>query len=303
MRVAIAGLGPKGLFALERLLDHARDLDPAARLEIDVFEPHPAPGRRAGLRPRPAALPAHELRGRPARHVVAGERRRAAQRGGARSSSGAPRAAATTRPTRRAPRSGRYLCEGFETLLRHAPPNVDVRLHARARSRRCGGAAAAGTCARPEPPAAYDEVLIAVGHQATSAERARRGLDARRAARPAVFPVERWLAPRTRRARGDGGDPRLRAHVHRRGARPDRGPRRLVRAARPSLPPALPARRRTTSASILPFTRSGRPMLAKPGPALAARIAGARAHRGRGPRPARRPRAARSTCAATSSRS
>ena len=45
-RVAIVGLGPKGLFALERLLDHARDLPPRTRLEIDVFEPHAAPGRR-----------------------------------------------------------------------------------------------------------------------------------------------------------------------------------------------------------------------------------------------------------------
>ncbi|MDX6596510.1 MAG: hypothetical protein QOE87_397, partial [Gaiellales bacterium] len=44
MRVAIAGLGPKGLFALERLLDHAHDLLPPARLEIDAFEPHSAPG-------------------------------------------------------------------------------------------------------------------------------------------------------------------------------------------------------------------------------------------------------------------
>ena len=44
MRIAIAGLGPKGLFALERLLDHARDLPRAARIAVDIFEPHPAPG-------------------------------------------------------------------------------------------------------------------------------------------------------------------------------------------------------------------------------------------------------------------
>ena len=44
LRVAIAGLGPKGLFALERLLDHARSLESAMRMQIDVFEPHPVPG-------------------------------------------------------------------------------------------------------------------------------------------------------------------------------------------------------------------------------------------------------------------
>ena len=33
MRVAIVGFGPKGLFALERLLDHATALPPTARLD------------------------------------------------------------------------------------------------------------------------------------------------------------------------------------------------------------------------------------------------------------------------------
>jgi len=38
LRVAIIGLGPKGLFALERLLDHARRSGPQALLDIDVYE-------------------------------------------------------------------------------------------------------------------------------------------------------------------------------------------------------------------------------------------------------------------------
>ena len=41
LRVAIVGLGPKGLFALERLLDHLDGGPPAV---IDVYEPHRAPG-------------------------------------------------------------------------------------------------------------------------------------------------------------------------------------------------------------------------------------------------------------------
>jgi uncharacterized NAD(P)/FAD-binding protein YdhS len=44
LRVAIIGLGPKGLFALESLLDHAHRTHPDAMLDIDVFEPHPTPG-------------------------------------------------------------------------------------------------------------------------------------------------------------------------------------------------------------------------------------------------------------------
>ena len=44
LRVAILGVGPKGLFALERLLHHAHRAGPAARLQVDLFEPHPAPG-------------------------------------------------------------------------------------------------------------------------------------------------------------------------------------------------------------------------------------------------------------------
>ncbi|MEJ7876685.1 MAG: FAD/NAD(P)-binding protein, partial [Solirubrobacterales bacterium] len=43
LRVAIVGLGPKGLFALERLVQHTRALGEGA-LEVTVYEPHPVPG-------------------------------------------------------------------------------------------------------------------------------------------------------------------------------------------------------------------------------------------------------------------
>ena len=43
LRVAIVGLGPKGLFALERLVHHSRGL-PAGSIELTIYEPHPAPG-------------------------------------------------------------------------------------------------------------------------------------------------------------------------------------------------------------------------------------------------------------------
>ncbi|CAN0474178.1 unnamed protein product, partial [Phaeothamnion confervicola] len=41
LRVAIVGFGPKGLFALERLLHH---LDGRCRIAVDAYEPHEAPG-------------------------------------------------------------------------------------------------------------------------------------------------------------------------------------------------------------------------------------------------------------------
>ena len=44
LRVAIVGLGPKGLYALERLLHHAHDIGPSGEFDIDVFEPAACPG-------------------------------------------------------------------------------------------------------------------------------------------------------------------------------------------------------------------------------------------------------------------
>ena len=44
MRIAIVGFGPKGLFALERLLDHATALPQHETLAVDLFEPDPNPG-------------------------------------------------------------------------------------------------------------------------------------------------------------------------------------------------------------------------------------------------------------------
>jgi diaminopimelate decarboxylase len=43
LRVAIIGLGPKGLYALERLVHLSRSL-PEASIQLVVYEPHPVPG-------------------------------------------------------------------------------------------------------------------------------------------------------------------------------------------------------------------------------------------------------------------
>ncbi len=196
---------------------------------------------------------------------------------------------------------GEYLCEGLETILRHAPPNVEVRLHrARvdavragrrrlARARRRGRRHLRRGADRRRPSARLPH-------------RARGGLDARRSAHPGRVPRRPPARARTRRTRGDGGGARLRTHVHRCGAGPDGRPRRLVRAPRPPLPPALrPRRRRRPRPRAVHAHRPADAREAGPGARRA--HPRARAHRGRGTRPAFRPARARSTCAATSSRS
>ena len=133
------GLGPKGLFALERLLDHACRLDPEARLAVDLFEPHPRPGAGPVYDPaQPDYLRMNFAAGQldmwwpsQPRGATAGSDSRS-WRGAAR----------RRRGCLSAPRRGRALSRrrASKTLLRHAPPNVDVRLTSpprRARGARC----------------------------------------------------------------------------------------------------------------------------------------------------------------------
>ena len=153
---------------------------------------------------------------------------------------------------------GRYLADGFETLL-PAPP-------AERRSCGCGRetveaaelARRLGWLLRTSAASAriYDEVLLAVGHQ-----RPVRRLPGRATA----------LARRSR-ARRHGRDPRLRADLHRCRARADRRARRLVRADSITRTGCATSPASDDAGVIFPFSRSGRPMLAKPGPALDARV-------------------------------
>jgi diaminopimelate decarboxylase len=256
LRVAIAGLGPKGLFALERLLDHARGLDAAMRMQIDVFDPHPVPGAGPNYDPsQPAFLRMNFAADQidmwwPGSRAVPVSEREAfpvwrARQDDADTGDYPPRA-----------QVGRYLADGFDALRRHAPPNVDLRLwpttvvaaeplsggwlvHTTGASRRC------------------DELLVAVGHQGGSS----------------VFPVDRRLSreavpPRSIVAirgfaltfidaalaltEGRGGSFETLDHPYRLRYLPGTDD---VRA-------------------ILPFSRSGRPLLAKPGRAIDARFHG-----------------------------
>ena len=155
MRVAIIGLGPKGLFALERLLHHARAIDPRAAIAIDAFEPHPTPGAGPVYALDQAAYLRMNFRADQVDMWPVGSR-------------AVPAAAQLSFAGWRGPGGevyppradvGRYLADGLERLREHAPANVAIRIRpvrvARV-EREDGRWAVDGS--------AYDEVLVATGH-------------------------------------------------------------------------------------------------------------------------------------------
>lgn len=274
LRVAIVGLGPKGMFAVERLLDHASGLDGGARIEVDAFEPHPVAGAGPVYDPdQPSFLRMNFTADAvdmwwPSSCVVPRDERlsfvawREAQGSDGDGGSYPPRALV-----------GRYLADGLATIVRHAPPNTRIR----ARSSRVqalalvpggGGWRVIGRAGSDGP---YDEVLIATGHERSSDRGLAAGWTHAAALVPSVFPVGRWLSPEligvrtTIAIRGfalsfidaalaltEGRGDCFEALDH---------PYRL--RYRPS---------DRDAGVILPFSRTGRPMLAKPDPALAAAV-------------------------------
>ena len=251
MRIAIVGFGPKGLFALERLLDHAAALPPQARLEIDLYEPDPNPGAGPNYAPdQPAYLRmnfAAELIDMwwPDSRAVP----RSAQRPFVRWRSAGSGAGAAYPPRAEV---GEYLSAGFESLLRYAPLSVTVRLRETAVDAVRARGDAWDVYVADGVAGTYDEVLLATGHQPPAPGAA------------GVFPVARWLtpdriAPGARVAiRGFGLtfiDAAL-ALTEGRGSsfRATGHPYRL------SYEPGADA-----VALIVPFSRTGRPVLAKPG--------------------------------------
>jgi uncharacterized NAD(P)/FAD-binding protein YdhS len=240
-------------------------------MQIDLYEPHPVPGAGPVYDPaQPDYLRMNyaaehldlwwpESRAVPRRLRTPFVAWRAATEGGG--DDYPPRAQA-----------GRYLAAGFETLLRCTPPNVDVRLRRLAvQTVRPGeGGWEVEACDSRE---IYDEVLVAVGHQDSSATALANDWLHSAPLVPAVFPVTRRLA---RGVVPDGATVAIRgfaltfidaalALTEGRGGSFERldHPYRLRYAPGAEAP-----------VRILPFTRSGRPMLAKPGAAIAARAPG-----------------------------
>ncbi|MDX6579141.1 MAG: hypothetical protein QOJ47_690, partial [Gaiellales bacterium] len=194
MRIAIVGFGPKGLFALERLLDHATALSSHHALAVDLFEPDPNPGAGPNYgREQPAYLRMNFAADQidmwwPHTHAVP----RSVQRSFVRWRSSR---IATTSADAYPPRAqvGHYLSEGFEALLRHAPRAVTVRLRATVVEAVCANGTAWDVHAGGSLVGTYDEVLLATGHVPTSpSDLTHRWMHAA-ALVPRVFPVERWL--------------------------------------------------------------------------------------------------------------
>ena len=275
LRVAIVGLGPRGLFALERLLDRAHRAGPRARLEIDLFEPHPVPGagpiydpgQPGYLRlnfaadrldlwwPHSRAVPARERLSFVAwRHGINGQ------------SPDGERYPARAQV-------GRYLADGFARLLRHLPSGASVTMRATAVS----GARRLNATWKIETEEGatyeYDEILLAVGHASGSGPWSRDGAWEHAAPLiPAVFPVTHRLS---RNVLAPGAIVAVRgfaltfidvalALTEGRGGSFEAGARPYELRYRASAEDV---------GSILPFSRSGRPMLPKPAPELAASIA------------------------------
>jgi len=272
LRVAIIGLGPKGMFALERLLDHAAGLQSGARIEVDAFEPHPAPGAGPIYDPgQPSYLRMNFAADAvdmwwPTSSTVPRDERRSFVAWRDSLPAGGDRG-------RYPPRAlvGRYLADGLQAILRHAPPSTRIRVRptrVQALTPRRGGWEVVG---RPGSAGPYDEVLIATGHERSWAGAL--ACDWAHAASlvPSVFPVGRWLSPQ----RVGAG-----ATVAARGFALSfiDAALALTEGRGGSFEPVDDSYRLryspgdTDARLILPFSRTGRPMLAKPDPGLAAGV-------------------------------
>ena len=234
----------------------------AARLDIDLFEPDRHPGAGPNYAPGPARVAADELRGAPDRHVVARQPRGPAQRA-ALVRPLAPRRRRPPPRIRRARRSARISPKGSSRC------SDMPRGWSRSGFASCcrGGASqrrGVGCLGRWRPVGSYDEVLIATGHE-------RHGTPTwthAAALVPQVYPVERWLAPAAVPAgahvaiRGFGLtfiDTALALTAGRGGSfHPSDHPYRLSYS-----------RGADDAGLLVPFARSGLPMLPKPGPELA----------------------------------
>ena len=271
-RIAILGLGPKGLFALERLVHHAAC--EGAALEVDAYETHDEPGAgpvydtsqpeylRMNLAADRLDLWSGDNSAVPAAERLSFQEWR-------RASGAAGREADDRYPPRAV--VGRYLVDGLERVRRRLPVGMRLRLVTQeARAARTDHTqwtiiAADGSVR------AYDEVLLAVGHGTGAPMSHTRAWPHAAPLVPAVFPVTRWLTvesihPGTVVAvrgfaltfidaalaltEGRGGTFEVELHPHRLRYVPSSNDVRL----------------------ILPFSRTGRPMLAKADPQLARSI-------------------------------
>ncbi len=264
LRIAIVGLGPKGMYALERLLDRIAIHGASRAVQVDAFEPHQVAGAGPVYDP---AQPEYLRMNFSADQV-------AIWPAGSQAVPGAERRTFTEWQARHADRPdpdpyvpraqvGRYLSWGLSRMLRHAPPRVEVSIR-RARVTEARPSGAGWQVRAGASTAEYDEVILATGHAEDWTGALRHDWPHRAALVESVFPVERRLGS-DRVPNGSAVavrgfaltfiDAALALTEGRGGSfiAAERGRLRYQAAG------AEPAR-------ILPFSRSGRPMLAKPVP-------------------------------------
>lgn len=120
MKLAIVGCGPKGLYALERLVAWAEASGGRHDLELTVFEPHSTPGAGPAYDP---ALPPYLLMNYPAAKIDLAHPTPPHARGGE-SFSGWADADRKGFPPRA--EVGRYLNHGFERLRERSPLPIEL---------------------------------------------------------------------------------------------------------------------------------------------------------------------------------
>lgn len=181
--LAIIGCGPKGLYALDSLCEAAREAH-FRRFEVHIFEPAPCPGAGPIYDP---SQPKFLLMNFPAHLVDAWIKRRGpslmewlTDRG------------ATVQHHRYLPRAviGQYLHWCFHRIIRDAPRNLKISLHASSvsalRRKRDSWLISPANIS-------VDEVLVTTGHQ----DWARNAVPARNAAIASPFPVQSVLTQTT----------------------------------------------------------------------------------------------------------
>jgi uncharacterized NAD(P)/FAD-binding protein YdhS len=255
------------------LLDHARSLEDGIQLEIDVFEPHPAPGAGPIYDPaQPAYLRMNfaadqvDMWWPSGRAVPSAERQSFLD--------WAAGHAALAEHDDYPPRAlvGRYLSDGYAALRRHLPPTVELRL-LRAAVEAADPDGGRWVVRTAESTRSYDELLVAVGHQGGTSAGLASGWAHAAPLIPGVFPVQSRLSPDVVPA---GATVAIRGF-----ALTFLDAALALTEGRGGSFEAIDHRYRLRyvpggdeAGTILPFARSGRPMLAKPGPAIAARVHG-----------------------------
>jgi len=274
LRVAIVGLGPKGLFALERLLDHGHRSGPQIRLQIDVFEPHAVPGAGPVYDPgQPGYLRMNlaadhlDMWWPASRSVPAGEQLSFVDWRRMRTGGDGGDGVGEAYPPRA--EVGRYLADGLARLLRHLPPGVALTLR-RSVVRALHTSGSGWRVCTADDAHDYQEVLLTVGHGTAIEARGTGSWEHAAPLASAVFPVGRHLgrehvpAGAAVAVRGFALtflDAALALTEGRGGVFEHDGPDRLRYLASDA-----------DAALILPYSRSGRPLLAKPESALGAGV-------------------------------